>query len=452
MAQISIVSKNDVIDAQRFDAEYFKPEYIRETKLIENISHIQIGELAFVTDGQHGYHIVDENSNIAHLTARHMKNWFITRAGADMLSLETNTKNLRSELQVLDIVLSTRGSVGFAAIATSEVLPANIDQDVARISLNPDESISPYYLLAYLNSYFGQNWIKKNCTGMVQQGLSLQKVRQVKIPILSEQLQREVEHTIVNSYSKISKSKQFYKEAEKILLEDLGLLNFKPKHKLTFETTKSKIEKAERFDAEYFQPKYKEIVDKIESYEGGFKTIGKALEFNDKNFFPAKDKEYTYIPLSKVSANGVIDYLQKEMGEYLPTRARRKVKVGDIILSSIEGSIETSAVILKEHNNFIVSNGFYVFQSKLINSETLFVLFKSQIMLELLRKISKGAILGGYDLKSFKTLSIPIIKPEIQNIIAEKIIESHNLRKESKQLLENAKKMVEDEIEKLAGK
>jgi len=45
-------------------------------------------------------------------------------------------------------------------------------------------------------------------------------------------------------------------------------------------------------------------------------------------------------------------------------------------------------------------------------------------------------------------LQIPLIKPSIQKQIAEKIQESHRLRKESKELLDEAKRKVEEEIEK----
>ncbi|MBU1129572.1 MAG: hypothetical protein KJ949_03010 [Nanoarchaeota archaeon] len=49
-------------------------------------------------------------------------------------------------------------------------------------------------------------------------------------------------------------------------------------------------------------------------------------------------------------------------------------------------------------------------------------------------------------------IKIPLLPSSIQNEISEKIQESFKLRKESKELLEKAKKMVEDEIEKEAKK
>lgn len=51
-------------------------------------------------------------------------------------------------------------------------------------------------------------------------------------------------------------------------------------------------------------------------------------------------------------------------------------------------------------------------------------------------------------MKKIKEIKIPLIKPQIQEQIAEKIRESHKPRKESKDLLEEAKRTVKEEIEK----
>ena len=37
MAQISIIKKSDISEAHRFDAEYFKPEYLQEENLLVKI-------------------------------------------------------------------------------------------------------------------------------------------------------------------------------------------------------------------------------------------------------------------------------------------------------------------------------------------------------------------------------------------------------------------------------
>ena len=59
----------------RIDAEYFKKQYLKEDSLRSNFENVYLGEDYFITDGQHGYHEVDEDSEIRHLTARNFKNW-----------------------------------------------------------------------------------------------------------------------------------------------------------------------------------------------------------------------------------------------------------------------------------------------------------------------------------------------------------------------------------------
>lgn len=76
--QYSLVKYSSVKNQSdfRLDADYYKPRYLKEDTLLRKFDSIEIGDFAFVTDGQHGYHEVDKNSPIFHLTAKNAKNWF----------------------------------------------------------------------------------------------------------------------------------------------------------------------------------------------------------------------------------------------------------------------------------------------------------------------------------------------------------------------------------------
>ena len=65
-----------------------------------------------------------------------------------------------------------------------------------------------------------------------------------------------------------------------------------------------------------------------------------------------------------------------EQGQDLPSRARRKVATGDAIVSSIEGSLDSIALIDEEYDQALCSTGFYVVNSQAFNSETLLVAIK----------------------------------------------------------------------------
>ena len=163
-----------------------------------------------------------------------------------------------------------------------------------------------------------------------------------------------------------------------------------------------------------------------------------------------KPKEiYKYIELANVGSNGDISTPEKIIGEKLPTRARRKVKTGQVIISSIEGSLQSCALISAENNFALCSTGFFIIDSENYNSETLLVLFKSKIMQELMKQNCSGTILTAISRENVLKLPLPKISVEVQEKIAAQIEESFKLRAESKRLLEMAKKLVECEIEKI---
>ncbi len=455
MPQISIIKKSDIQEASRFDAEFFKPEYLEIEEKLRKINNNLLDNLITKLTDYHAngsYQILREHVDLLDKPDYAL---MIRTVDFETDNFENNVKYIsenaynfldKTKLYGGEIIINKIGNAG--RVYFMPYLNRKVSLGMNQFMMRANNKINNYFLYIFLISKFGKKIIERRISGAIPLSIDKQSVKNITIPILPQSFQLQIEKIVKSAYEKQTRSKQLYKEAKEALLKELDLLDYKPEHILSFETTKKEADEAQRFDAEYFQPKYEEIIKKIENYEGGFDIVGNVLNFNKKNFFPKENELYNYIPLSRVSNSGEIEIPEKEFGENLPTRARRKVKKGEIILSSISGSLETSAIIGEEHKNFIVSNGFYVFSSNKINSETLLILFKSQIIIKLLQRISKGAILGGYDLTAFEKFKIPIIKPQIQKQIAKKIYESHELRKESKELLEMAKRRVEEEIEK----
>ena len=445
MALISIIKKSDVDKAKRFDAEYFKPEYLEIEKKLEKIKTDFLYNLSNNKYKKFNPKKKDEYFNYIEISNINLSNG---EYKIEKVKNEIKPSRAQKICNKFDLLIST-------VRPNRNAISLILEQKENLISSNgfcklKDIKINPYFLFILLKTKNYINLLDRKTTATQYPAVNEEDILNLKIPILPNSFQLEIEKIVKQAKEKQNQAKENYKQAEEILLKELNLLDFKIINYLTFITTKKEVDKAKRFDADYFQPKYNEIIKHIENYKNGFCKVGD-FNFNKKNYFPKENEKYFYIPLSKVSSNGEIEKGEKELGKDLPTRARRKVKKGEIILSSIEGSLETSALIQEEQENFIVSNGFYVFNSNKINSETLLVLVKSKIFIELLNRISKGAILGGYDLESFKKIKIPLIDEKIQEEISKLIKESHQLRKESKELLEEAKSKVENEIERRAS-
>lgn len=434
-------------DSNRFDSEHFKKSYLQEDIHKFRYENIILGQIAFITDGQHGYHEVDDNSNIAHITAKNTRNWFADKLNVDMLAKWVDEKNKRSSLKEKDILLSTRGTVGQCSLVTKEILPANIDQDLVRICIL-DNKLNPYYLLTYFNSKFGQDWTLRNSTGMVQQGITIGKVKNCSIPILSVNTQITIEELVKSSYKKLEESKQLYKEAEESLLSELGLLDFVPNDdNIAIKSFADSFSAFGRLDSEYYQPKYDDVINKIKNYHNGYDLLYSACKLKDNNFNPQDGLTYNYIELSDIGNTGEISGCTTDHGANLPTRARRIVKARDVIISSIEGSLDKVALVPDDYDDSLCSTGFYVINSEQINSYTLLVLFKNKIFQQLLKQCCSGTILTAINKDEFLNIPVPLIDEIIQKQIEAKIKQSFILKKQSKQLLELAKRAVEVAIE-----
>ena len=131
----------------------------------------------------------------------------------------------------------------------------------------------------------------------------------------------------------------------------------------------------------------------------------------------------------------------------MPTRARRLVHQGDVIVSSIEGSLDSCALVTEDYDAALCSTGFYVLRSSKLNPETLLTLFKSLPIQQLMKKGCSGTILTAISKPELEKLPVPIIRQEVQEEIAQHVQRSFVLRKEAMQLLENAKRTVETAIE-----
>lgn len=293
-----------------------------------------------------------------------------------------------------------------------------------------------------------------------------------QIPQFSQDFQLEIEKLIKDSHKALEDSKALYKEAENLLYESLGLDSTNPLESL--QSTESSLRcvksrnddiiakyphlnisirqlsqsygKSGRLDSEYYQSKYDTIERTIKGYKGGYCKL-ESSEIKDANFTPKTQEKYRYIELANIGNNGNISEPLEDLGENLPTRARRKVKTGDFIMSSIEGSLASCAIITPEFDDCLVSTGFYVLNSTTLNSETLLVLFKSAFFQEYLKKFSSGTILTAISKDELQNVLIPKIDSTAQEQIASKIQKSFALRKVAKDLLESAKSKVECAID-----
>jgi len=442
--QTSIVNYKKVendSDYFRFDAEFYLPAYLQYEKLIDSQKNDLLRNLADSSyktfRRKKGIFEYIEISNIDLTTGEYC---------SEVLNSEHPPSRAKKVLNKNDVIMSTvRPNRNAVSIILDEKKDLVASTGFCKFTA---KRINPKFLFVLFKTSIYRDLLVRFTTATMYPAVNEDDILNLRIPIFDSKFQAQIELIIDQFQSLINKSKYFYFEAEQALLSELGLLDWKPKHRLYFIKNFSNTQKAERIDAEYFQPMYEEVIERIRQYKKGCKSLSDIVKVKDKNFQPKDEVSYRYIELANISANGNVNGFIEALGKELPARARRKVNDGDVIVSTIEGALSSIALINDDLDNALCSTGFFVINSEKINSETLLVLLKSSVGQLQLKKGCSGTILTAIGDDEFKRIILPDLPVSIQSDIKKKITEMYNAKALSKRLLDIAKRGVEMAIEK----
>ncbi len=434
----------------RIDANTFKKEYIKSDRLINSKPNHTVEELSTSVQNFGAYSLCNlinfTDSGIPFLMTQNIRHNYIDWNIDKYVDDESHALLYKSHCKKGQVLVTMAGEYLGRVAVYDRFKVCSSNQAIAKVTLKPN--LNPYIVSTFLNSKHGQNQINRFKTITGQPNINMSLIKSLKIPTFSDSFEIHIENLISESERKRNATAQQYQTAEYILLEAIGLNNFEPNtDSVNIKSYKDSFLKTGRLDAEYYQKKYDDYINLICSYPNGCDTIQRSCVQKDSNFKPEDNEEYNYIELSDIGKSGEIKGCTTAQGIELPTRARRKVKTGDVIISSIEGSLDSCAVITEEYNNALCSTGFYIINSKKINSETLLVLFKSEPMQNILKKSCSGTILTAINKTEFQDIPVPFIEDVIQQKIKENVSESFLLQKQSELLLETAKRAVEIAIE-----
>jgi len=446
----SIIQKSQIKSAHRIDAEYFQPEYLELEKKIHSTNSCRLWrniEGRFIT-GPFGSEFGVENytseSQYRYVRGKDVKEFFLLNDDNVYIPEKDYERLKKYSLKEGDVLVSVVGTLGNAAIVDSSTVPAIFS---CKSTVFRTNSINSHYFIAYLNSQYGSKLLKRSVRGAVQTGLNIGDLKSLPVFISPQREQESIASSVLKAKQEYYNSKSLYSQAEVLFLEKLGLNNFIPEEELSYKVNLSDVKSAHRADAEYFQPKYGKLISKIKNG----KIFSDAVENLPSRFNPVDqpDKVFKYVELSNIDSSiGVIDGYSEVLGQEAPSRAKRILKSGDVIVSSVQGSLGKVALVSQEQDGFLASTGFFQFRSKEILPEVLLVLARSPILQMQLEKQCAGTILTAVPKEGIKNIVIPILGKTIQEGIADSVHQSHQARKKAKELLEKAKREVEELIER----
>lgn len=445
--EVSEVMLSEIDLGDRIDAEYFSKSSMAIKHSLQNVNTVKLGNVArivasaFYPAATQLYSVGDT----PFVRCVDCVNYPVISYGQDSAferiprTFATENKGI-SMLRRNEIVITKVGTPCYASIID--------DYDEVALSrtvmgLKKIHGIDPHYLLIFLRCKYGFEQLMRQREQTIQFQLTLPRVKAVDVFMPSEKFQRVICDMVKQYRATMRESESLYAQAQNILNDAIHFTPSAHSDSNIATVSFSQVFSTGRMDAEYFMPKYDSILAQYQDSP----TIYSSCNIHSENFRPHKGIQYKYIELADVGTSGNITGATVADGSELPTRARRIVHAGQVIVSSIEGSLQSCALITSEYDGALCSTGFYVIDSDMYNSETLLLLFKSPMIQSLMKRGCSGTILSAISENELRKIPMPYIDFDIQQTISEHVRDSFTLRKESERLIALAVKSVELAVE-----
>jgi type I restriction enzyme M protein len=450
ISEVMLSEAISITGDRRLDSEYYLKKYVHLDNVLKQKETIPFKDYCnFIKKGI--FDLSPENyqtSGIPFIRTSEIKNPQIDFSTTVFIDTKTHRENCKTSLKSRDLVFTKIGAyIGDVAMLPSNYSDYNFSQNVAGASLK--NKINGPYLLAFFLSELGKSQILRSLMLSGQGKLELDDIRNYKIPTVSDVFKQQMSEIFNQIELTQTQSKKLYSEAEKILLSELGLKNWQPNNNLVnIKQLKESFLASGRLDAEYYQPKYDALFAQLSKYEcdtiKDIAHINKSVEPGSEAY---QDSGIPFVRVSDVSKFGISEpsiYLSPydfNLNELRPKK--------DTILLSKDGSVGIAYKV--EEDMDCITSGALLHLSVFNEDYTpdyLTLVLNSIVVQMQAERDSNGAIIQHWKPSEIEQVIIPKLPKPIQETISAKIQESFALKAESNQLLDEAKMMVEREIEK----
>lgn len=457
MAVWSEIFISDCVRESRLDSDFYKPEFIKNHKILVNIDSIYINK--FVEDvkcGPFGSTLKCETyltDGVIVARPFNINNFQFEIDNIVFISEDDRIKKGLYLYEEGDIFFSRVGDirVGIVPQISKQV---TISPNIIALKLKQN-SIDPYYATVFFNTEFGQKQIFRGLKIVAQPTISTTDISRFLIYLPTPEKMIEIGNLLREAISRKKQSKDLYSQAQTVLEKELGLDKIGFLKSNNYSANFNEVINNNRSDADYYQTKYRQLESHLTSLNtkslAEIGTFGKGIEVGSLNY---REKGKLFIRVSninnkEVSSSGSDKYISESLFNKLKNL---QPTPGDLLLTK-DGSPGICCNITEEVDG-IISSG--IVKLKLLDDEIpneyFGLVVNSKICQMQIERDCSGALILHWKPEQIRKLKIPILDKNLMKELAELVSKSKEAQKESKSLLSSSIKQVEDLIEAEAAK
>lgn len=281
-------------------------------------------------------------------------------AVCSFITKEKDASLRKGKLKRHDIVLTTRGTVGNVALFDDSVLFENVRINSGMVLLRADQSkLFPRFLFQFVRSLLFKEQVAALTTGSAQPQLPIRDIRRVVIPLPPLPEQKAIAHILGTLDDKIELNRKM-----NVTLEAMARALFKSWF-VDFDPVRAKLDGRQptgmdAATAALFPDSFQHMGNKILPKGWHYSAIEDVCEINSWTLGKSDNLEsIEYIEISEVNRGDIANISNYLRGEE-PSRARRRLRHGDTVLSTVRPDRGAYFLSLRPPVNRIASTGFVV--------------------------------------------------------------------------------------------
>ncbi len=412
-----------------------------------------------------GYYAEDQDDKVIFLRVNNLKNNTIELKNVKYIHRKIHETKLRrtqvTKGNVVFAISGTKNNLGTVSVIPNSIEEANLNSALVRLDLD-DSIIDKYFFCILFSLPFIRKQIEFIGKGAAQNNLNSNEIASILIPNLSLEKQREIIdfYDLANQkkQEKEAEAKRLLESIDEYLLEKLGIELPQEKEAKKIFFTSLKTIQGKRLDPFYYSDKFDDLKTKtgksnyeyvklkeIATHINSGKTPATSSYSNTIKEFPiVKAGSYTQDEINLKKVGFSIKKQPYEISKYdifILSAAHQAEYVGRQIKILMEKpDVQTSFVgeLIRITTNDEKCNPIY-----------LFTLLKLNYFKDLINREKTGQTSHIYS-KDIKHIKIPLPPLEVQNEIANYILDlssrAKELEREAKDILKSAKKEVEKMI------
>jgi type I restriction enzyme S subunit len=320
------------------------------------------------------------------------------------------------------LLLTTRATIGSALI---NKVPMCTNQGFQNIE--PKDDVNTLYL--YYQVRYAADYLDSLGSGSTFNEISKSMLKNVELPVPEKDEQRRIASVLYNVDQAIQKTEEIIEQTQRVkkgLMQDL-------------------------FTEGYFEHQKFEEHHTLGRYPASWdiKQVEEIGQVNPESFSAEEyeEEKFDYITLTNVSEGQILE-IEETPTDEAPSRAKRKVRSGDVLIGTVRPKQRSHAKVSEEYNGNVCSTGFSVIRTKEMNSDYLSQEIFTHRFFSQMQAYVAGSGYPAVTNSDVKKMRVAVPPKEEQNKIAE-VLKEHdeeieNLEMEKKQLQRLKKGLMQD--------